>query len=233
MRSLKSIAVALCAVIVLVGCNMNNTAKGAAIGAGGGAALGAIVGAIAGNTAIGAVVGTAVGAGAGAIIGKKMDKAKKEAEAIQNAQVEEVTDANGLEAVKMTFDSGILFQTGKSDLTPASKSSLQQLATVLKNNSDCDVAIQGYTDNQGWKGSTAEQSAQKNQALSLDRATSVSSYLMSLAVPATQIKSVEGFGEANPVASNATKDGQAQNRRVEVYMYASQKMIQEAQQQAK
>ena len=230
MRSLKSIAVALCAAIVLVGCNMNNTAKGAAIGAGGGAALGAIVGAIAGNTAIGAVVGTAVGAGA--IIGKKMDKAKKEAEAIQNAQVEEVTDANGLEAVKMTFDSGILFQTGKSDLTPASKSSLQQLATVLKNNSDCDVAIQGYTDNQGWKNSTAEQSAQKNQALSLDRATSVSSYLMSLAVPATQIKSVEGFGEANPVASNATKDGQAQNRRVEVYMYASQKMIQEAQQQA-
>ena len=174
---------------------MSNTAKGTAIGAGGGAALGAIVGAIAGNTAIGAAVGTAVGAGAGAIIGKKMDKAKKEAEAIQNAQVEEVTDANGLEAVKMTFDSGILFATGKSDLTSASKASLQQLATVLKNNSECDVAIQGYTDNQGWKGSTAEQSAVKNQALSLDRATSVSSYLQALSVPATQIKSVQGFGQ--------------------------------------
>ncbi|MCR5469820.1 Outer membrane protein OmpA [Xylanibacter ruminicola] len=232
MKSLKSICVALCATLVLAGCNMSNTAKGTAIGAGGGAALGAIVGAIAGNTAIGAAVGTAVGAGAGAIIGKKMDKAKKEAEAIQNAQVEEVTDANGLEAVKMTFDSGILFATGKSDLTSASKASLQQLATVLKNNSECDVAIQGYTDNQGWKGSTAEQSAVKNQALSLDRATSVSSYLQALSVPATQIKSVQGFGQQNPVADNSTKEGQAQNRRVEVYMYASQQMIQDAQQQA-
>jgi outer membrane protein OmpA-like peptidoglycan-associated protein len=233
MRSLKTICVALCAALVLVGCNMNNTAKGTAIGAGGGAALGAIVGALAGNTVIGAAVGTAVGAGAGAIIGHKMDKAKKEAEAIQNAQVEEVKDANGLDAVKVTFASGILFATGKNDLSNEAKSSLQQLAGVLKGNSDCDVAIQGYTDNQGWKNSTAEQSAQKNQALSLDRATAVSSYLLALSVPATQIKSVEGFGESNPVASNATKDGQAQNRRVEVYMYASQKMIQEAEQASK
>ena len=207
---------------------MSKTGQGALIGAGGGAGLGAIIGALAGNTAI----GTAVGAGAGAIIGKKMDKAKKEAEAIQNAQVEEVKDANGLDAVKMTFDSGILFNTGKSDLSAASKASLQQLATVLKNNSDCDVAIQGYTDNQGWKNSTAEQSAQKNQALSLDRATAVSSYLQALSVPASQIKSVEGFGQNNPVADNSTKAGQAQNRRVEVYMYASQKMIQDANAQA-
>ena len=233
MRSLKTICVALCAALVLVGCNMNNTAKGTAIGAGGGAALGAIVGALAGNTVIGAAVGTAVGAGAGAIIGHKMDKAKKEAEAIQNAQVEEVKDANGLDAVKVTFASGILFATGKNDLSNEAKSSLQQLAGVLKGNSNCDVAIQGYADNQGWKNSTAEQSAQKNQALSLDRATAVSSYLLALSVPATQIKSVEGFGESNPVASNATKDGQAQNRRVEVYMYASQKMIQEAEQASK
>ena len=194
MRSLKTICVALCAALVLVGCNMNNTAKGTAIGAGGGAALGAIVGALAGNTVIGAAVGTAVGAGAGAIIGHKMDKAKKEAEAIQNAQVEEVKDANGLDAVKVTFASGILFATGKNDLSNEAKSSLQQLAGVLKGNSDCDVAIQGYTDNQGWKNSTAEQSAQKNQALSLDRATAVSSYLLALSVPATQIKSVEGCG---------------------------------------
>ena len=102
----KIISLVLC-VGMLFACN--NTQKGAGIGAGGGALLGGIIGAIAGNTMIGAAVGGAVGAGAGAIIGKKMDKAKAEAEAIQNAQVEEVTDANGLEAVKMTFDSGILF----------------------------------------------------------------------------------------------------------------------------
>ena len=176
MKSLKAICVALSAALV-VGCGMSKTGQGALIGAGGGAALGAIVGAIAGNAAIGTAIGAAVGAGTGAIIGKKMDKAKKEAEAIQNAQVEEVKDANGLDAVKVTFDSGILFSTGKSALTNTSKTSLQELAQVLKNNSDCDVAIQGYTDNQGWKNSTAEQSAQKNKALSLDRAAAVSSYL--------------------------------------------------------
>ena len=232
MKSLKSICVALCAALVLAGCGMSKTGQGALIGGGGGAALGAIIGALAGNAAIGTAIGGAVGAGAGAIIGKKMDKAKKEAEAIQNAQVEEVKDANGLDAVKVTFDSGILFGTGKSTLTSSSKTSLQELANVLKNNSDCDVAIQGYTDNQGWKNSTAEQSAQKNQALSLDRAAAVSAYLQSLSVPVAQIKSVEGFGQSNPVADNSTKAGQAQNRRVEVYMYASQKMIQDAKAQA-
>ena len=232
MKSLKSICVALCAALVLAGCGMSKTGQGALIGGGGGAALGAIIGALAGNAAIGTAIGGAVGAGAGAIIGKKMDKAKKEAEAIENAQVEEVKDANGLDAVKVTFDSGILFGTGKSTLTASSKSSLQELANVLKNNNDCDVAIQGYTDNQGWKNSTAEQSAQKNKALSLDRAAAVSAYLQSLSVPVSQIKSVEGFGQSNPVADNSTKAGQAQNRRVEVYMYASQKMIQDAKAQA-
>ena len=232
MKSLKSIAVALCAALVLAGCNMSNTGKGALIGAGGGAGLGAIVGAIAGNTAVGAVIGGAVGAGAGALIGKKMDKAKKEAEAVQNAQVEAVTDANGLEAVKVTFDSGILFATGKADLSTTAKTSLFQFANVLKSNADCDVAVQGYTDNAGWKGSTAAQSQQKNLELSQQRAQSVTNYLLQQGVSPTQIRSTMGFGESNPVADNSTAAGKAQNRRVEVYMYASQKMIQEAQQQA-
>ena len=231
MKSLKSIAIALCAALV-VSCGMNNTGKGALIGAGGGAALGAIVGALAGNTAIGAAVGGAVGAGAGAIIGKKMDKAKAEAEAVQNAQVEAVTDANGLEAVKVTFDSGILFTTGSSTLSSTAKTSLFQFANVLKNNADCDVAVQGYTDNAGWKNSTAEQSQQKNLELSQKRAQSVTNYLFQQGVSSAQIRSTMGFGESNPVADNSTAAGKAQNRRVEVYMYASQKMIQEAQQQA-
>ena len=230
MKSLKSIAIALCAALV-VSCGMNNTGKGALIGAGGGAGLGAIIGAIAGNTAIGAAIGGAVGAGAGAIIGKKMDKAKKEAEAVQNAQVEAVTDANGLEAVKVTFDSGILFATSSATLSSTAMTSLFQFANVLKNNADCDVAVQGYTDNAGWKNSTAAQSQQKNLELSQQRAQSVTNYLLSQGVSPTQIRSTQGFGESNPVADNSTKAGKAQNRRVEVYMYASQKMIQEAQQQ--
>jgi outer membrane protein OmpA-like peptidoglycan-associated protein len=231
MKSLKTIALSLCAVLVMAGCN--NLQKGAAIGAGGGALLGGIIGKIAGNTAIGAAIGAAVGTGAGAIIGKKMDKAKAEAEAVKNAQVESVTDANGLQAVKVTFDSGILFNTGSSVLSATAKNSLTQFAGVLKNNADCDVAVQGYTDNAGWKNSTAEQSAQKNLDLSQQRAQSVTSYLQSLGVSSTQIRSTTGFGEANPVADNSTAAGKAQNRRVEVYMYASQAMIQAAEQQAK
>ena len=226
MKKIKVFSFVLCLALVVAGCN--NTQKGAAIGTGGGALLGAIVGKIAGNTAVGAAIGGAVGAGAGALIGKKMDKAKAEAEAVQNAQVESVTDANGLQAVKVTFDSGILFQTGKADLSATAKTSLQQFSQVLKNNTACDVAIQGYTDNTGWKNSTAAQSAEKNKALSLDRATSVSTYLQALGVSAAQIKSVEGLGEANPVADNSTAAGKEQNRRVEVYMHASQEMIKAA-----
>jgi len=220
----KIISLLLC-VGMIVSCN--NTQKGAGIGAGGGAVLGGIIGAIAGNTAVGAVIGGAVGAGAGAIIGNRMDKAKKEAQkAMQNtAQVETVTDSNGLEAVKVTFDSGILFATGKADLSTASKNSLAKFATVLNNNKDCDVTIIGHTDNTG--------SDAINQPLSVSRANSVSSYLLSCGVSSAQLKSVEGQGSTNPVADNSTAEGRKLNRRVEVYMYASEKMIKEAQAQAK
>lgn len=223
MKSLKTIAITLCAALV-VSCGMSNTGKGALIGAGGGAALGAIVGALAGNTAIGAAVGGAVGAGAGAIIGNRMDKAKKAAQQVQNAQVQSVQDANGLDAVKVTFDSGILFATGKADLSQSAKNSLAQFAKVLNENKDCDVAIFGHTDSTG--------SDAINQPLSVSRANSVNNYLKSCGVSAAQIKSVEGLGSSNPVADNSTAEGRKQNRRVEVYMYASEKMIKDAQAQA-
>ena len=206
--------------MVLVGCNVSNTAKGTAIGAGGGAVVGAIIGKMAGNTAIGAVIGGTVGATTGAIIGKKMDKAKKEAEAVKNAQVETITDANGLEAVKVTFDSGILFATNKADLNATSKASLTQFAEVLKENRDMDIAIIGHTDNTG--------SDAINNPLSKNRAQSVSKFLKSQGVASSQIKTIDGQGSTNPVADNSTAEGRKQNRRVEVYMYASEKMINEA-----
>ena len=217
---IKILSLLLCVGMI---CACNNTQKGAGIGAAGGAVLGAVIGHIAGNTAIGAAVGGAVGAGAGAIIGKKMDKAKAEAEAVKNAQVEEIKDANGLDAVKVTFDSGILFKTNKADLSANAKNSLAQFAQVLNNNKDMDIAIIGHTDNTGTDAI--------NQPLSVSRANSVNNYLKSCGVSAAQIKSVEGQGSTNPVADNSTAEGRKQNRRVEVYMYASQKMIQEAQQQ--
>ena len=223
MKKIKFFSIGLCFALVLAGCN--NTQKGAAIGAGGGAVLGAIVGKLAGNTAVGAAVGAAVGTGAGAIIGKKMDKAKAEAEAVQNAKVESVTDANGLAAVKVTFDSGILFATNKADLNIDAKNSLAKFATVLNNNADCDIAIIGHTDNTG--------SDAINQPLSVKRATSVSDYLKSCGVKTAQIKSVEGQGSGNPVADNSTAEGRKQNRRVEVYIIASQDMINAANAQSK
>ena len=218
MRKLRLMILALCAGLVMVGCN--NTGKGAAIGGAGGAVLGAIVGKLAGNTAVGAAVGATVGAGTGALIGRHMDKVKAQAQAVQNAQVESVTDANGLQAVKVTFDSGILFATNKSDLQASAKTSLAKFATVLKQNTDCDVAIFGHTDNTG--------SDAINNPLSVKRAQAVQSYLLSQGVSASQIRSVEGQGSTNPVADNSTAAGRQQNRRVEVYMYASQAMIQAA-----
>ena len=214
----KSVCVALCALMVLSGCSsLNNTAKGGLIGAGGGAALGLLIGHFAGNKAVGAAVGTAVGAGAGALIGRKMDKAAAAAAAIENASVETITDANNLKAVKVTFDSGVLFATNKYDLNAAARQDLAAFAQVLKTYADTDVAIFGHTDSTG--------SDAINNPLSVNRANAVASYLMSLGVSASQIKSVEGYGSTAPVADNSTAEGRQQNRRVEVYMYASEAMI--------
>ena len=233
MRKTKLTAILLCVTLILSGCaSMNNTTKGGLLGGGGGAALGAVVGGLIGKgkgAAIGAGIGAAVGAGAGVLIGKKMDKAAAEAAAIEGAQVEQVTDNNGLQAVKVTFDSGILFGTGAATLSSEAKASLSKFANnVLKQNPEMDVDIYGYTDNQGWRNSTAEQSKQKNLNLSQERAQSVSTYLLSCGVAGGQIQKVEGLGEENPIADNSTAAGRQENRRVEVYMYASAEMIQQA-----
>ena len=113
MKGNKFLVALMCSLVVLAGCNsLNNTAKGGIIGGAGGAVLGGIIGKVAGNTAVGAAIGTAVGAGAGVLIGKKMDKARQAvAQQVPQAQVEEVKDTNGLKAVKVTLDSGILFRS--------------------------------------------------------------------------------------------------------------------------
>ena len=218
MKKMKFLTLGMC-LAMLVSCG-TNTGKGAVIGTSAGAVLGAIIGKMAGNTAVGAAVGGAVGATTGVLIGRHMDKVKAEAEAVKNAQVETITDANGLQAVKLTFDSGILFATNKADLNANSKAALNQCAALLKNNTDCDIAIFGHTDSTG--------SDAINNPLSVKRAQSVQSYLLGQGVSSSQIKTVDGQGSTNPVADNSTAAGRQQNRRVEVYMYASQEMIQKA-----
>jgi outer membrane protein OmpA-like peptidoglycan-associated protein len=223
MKKVKFLSVLLSFSLVFGGCGMSNTAKGGLIGAGSGAALGAIVGQIAGHgkgAAIGAAIGTAVGAGAGVIIGKKMDKAAEKAKAIEDAKVQQITDANGLAAVKVTFDGGILFATNSSKLNTTSKTSLTKLAKVLSEDQTMDIAVYGHTDNTG--------TLAYNQKLSGDRANSVASFLKSNGVASSQFKYVAGKDYQEPIASNETVEGRAQNRRVEVYMYASEQMIKDA-----
>lgn len=227
MKKIKFLSLLLSILLIFSGCNMNKTAKGGLIGGGSGATLGAVIGSIAGKgkgAAIGAAVGAAVGTTAGVLIGKKMDKAAAQAKTIEGAQVEDVTDSNGLKAVKVTFDSGILFGFNSSTLSASAKNSLAKFAQILKENPTMDVAIYGYTDNVG--------SYEANQTVSMRRAEAVENYLRGQGVANTQFKYVEGEGWNDPVASNETEAGRAQNRRVEVYMYASEKMIKEAEAQA-
>ncbi|MBP9482044.1 MAG: OmpA family protein, partial [Parabacteroides sp.] len=148
MRNFKMISVfMLCVAVLFSGCGASNTVKGTAIGVGGGAAVGAGVGKIAGNTALGAIIGAAVGGTAGALIGKKMDKQKKELEStLPDATVESV---NNGEAIKVTFDSGILFATNSSTVSEASKSALRNFATSLNTNPDTNIKVIGHTDNTG------------------------------------------------------------------------------------
>ncbi|MEI7677364.1 MAG: OmpA family protein [Bacteroidales bacterium] len=209
-------------ILFMSGCStMSNTAKGSLWGAGGGAALGAGIGALLGKgkgAVIGAAIGTAVGAGAGALIGKKMDKQKAELAAIEGAKTEEIVDINGLKALKVTFDSGILFNTGKSELSSNSKTALSQFASSIKNNPQTDVLIQGHTDNTG--------SDKVNIPLSEKRASSVTDFLKMQGVNNKVVAS--GLGSTKPVADNSTVDGRTQNRRVEVYISANDQMIKAA-----
>ena len=224
MRNVKLTALLLCGAILLGSCgSMNNTTKGGIIGGGSGAAAGAIIGGLIGKgkgAAIGAAIGTAVGAGTGVVIGKKMDKKAAEAAKIEGAQVEMVTDQNGLDAVKVTFDSNILFGFNSAALSDDAKVSLANLAKILKEDTTTDLAIVGHTDKVG--------TYDANMKVSKNRAYSVQNFLLDCGVPTTQFKKVEGVGY-NEYDESLTA---AQNRRVEIFMYASEQMIQEAQQSA-
>lgn len=226
MKELKIATVTLFgAAILLSGCGASNTTKGTAIGVGAGAAVGAGVGAAAGNTALGAVIGAAVGGATGAIIGKKMDKQKKELEETlpEEAKVEVVEEDGHAPALKVTFDSGILFATNSSTVSEASKSALRNLAMNLEKHADTDLRIIGHTDNTG--------KVDYNQTLSERRARSVYDYLIEQGV-STRRMAYEGKGIHNPVADNSTVAGRAKNRRVEIFISANEKMVNEAKREA-
>lgn len=206
--------------MMITGCSsLTNTQKGAGIGAGAGAGIGAIIGNKAGNTAVGAVIGGALGGVAGGLIGRKMDKQAAEIE--NTVPGAEVIKAG--EGIILKFDSGILFDFDKSDLKPQAKTNIQKLVASLNENADTDILVIGHTDNVG--------RSEYNLGLSNRRAESVKSYAVSQGLSASRIKT-QGKGASEPIASNETETGRAENRRVEIVIVANDKMKAEAKAQA-
>lgn len=227
MTKLATLLVAVSMIFTSCGTAQKN---GTLIGGGGGAALGALIGSLVSGhgdhnkgALIGGAIGAAVGGTAGNLIGKHMDKVKAQAQAAaQNASVEMVK-IDGLDAVKVTFDNGILFAQGKAALQSAAQTELSKFSTVLKNNTDCNVAVLGFASSEG--------SDATNLSLSKNRANAVSNYLKAQGVSASQLAKVDGLGEdVNYLVRNAdgTENKEA-SRRVEVYLFASEAMIKAAQ----
>lgn len=205
-------------VLVMVLCSMTvldcaywRTIVGGTIGAGAGGALGGVIGKKMGNTAAGAIIGAAIGGTAGAAIGHYMDKQAAEIRNdIKGARVERVG-----EGIKITFNSGILFDVGSDQLKPVAQQNISQLAVVLNKYRDTNILIEGHTDSTG--------SENMNMALSDKRASSVSRQIKSQGVPGGRI-TTNGYGETQPVADNGTTAGRSQNRRVEVAIFANEKL---------
>ncbi|QCX52504.1 OmpA family protein [Elizabethkingia sp. JS20170427COW] len=211
--------------LVLTSCeavqNANNTQKGVAIGTAGGAVLGGILGnniGKGGNGALGAVLGGIIGGAAGGVIGNKMDKQAKEInQALPGAEVERVG-----EGIKVVLNENTInFDFDSSNLTSQAKNNLDKLVTVFKNNPDTNISVFGFTDS---KGADAY-----NLKLSERRANSVISYFVANGISRNRL-TAKGMGEAEPVASNDTEAGRAQNRRVEFAITANDKMVSDAQQ---
>ncbi len=202
---------ALVMAVTASGCGLSSALKGGAIGAVGGGAIGAVIGKQAGNTALGAIIGAAVGGTAGALIGAQMDKQAEEIRNdIKGAKVERVG-----EGIKITFDSGILFQTDSATLSATAQENVTNLAKILNKYPDTNILVEGHTDSTG--------SESYNQQLSERRAAAVANLAKSQNVAPARF-TVQGYGKAQPIADNTTESGRAQNRRVEIAIFANEKL---------
>ena len=193
---------------------MSKTLKGGLIGGLGGAVAGGIAGRLIGGksgTAKGAIIGAVVGGAGGALIGRRMDKQAAELRRdLEGAKVERVG-----EGIKITFASGILFATNSSSLTADAAGNIDQLAATVKKYADTNVVVEGHTDNSG--------SDAINQPLSERRAQAVANQISNQGVDTGRITST-GYGSTQPVGDNSSAAGKASNRRVEVAIFANEKM---------
>ena len=213
----------LCALSVLVlGSSLScarNAQRGLVIGAAGGAVVGGVIGKVSGSTAKGAILGAAVGGAAGAIIGDQMDRQAHELKQnIPGATVERVG-----EGIEVTFASGLLYDFDSDVVKAAARDNLRALAGSLDKYPDSDLLILGHTDSVGTDA--------YNKGLSVRRADAAAEYLVAQGVTRSRI-GTGGLGEEEPVASNADQAGRQKNRRVEVAIYASRKLQEEARRRA-
>ncbi|RZJ36109.1 MAG: OmpA family protein [Flavobacterium sp.] len=226
--AILSLSVIFTAGTIVSGCeaakNTNRTQRGVAIGAASGAVIGGVIGNNAGKGgkgALGAIIGGVVGGVAGGVIGNKMDKQAREIDnALPGAEVERVG-----EGIKLTLkENAIRFNIDKSTLTSTAEQNLTKLIPVFKEYPDTNIQIFGYTDSTGSEG--------HNQKLSEQRAAAVKQYLSNNGIAASRM-TTQGMGESDPIATNDSADGRSENRRVEFAITANEKMVQEAQNEAK
>jgi len=208
--------------LVLVGApgcsSVNKTTQGAVIGATAGGVVGGVIGNQTGSTARGAIIGAVVGGTAGAIIGHDMDQRAKEiAQSVPGATVERVG-----EGIQVTFPSGLLFDFDSDVVRSEAAINLDGLAKHLSQYDDSNLMIVGHTDAVG--------SSEYNQSLSERRADSAARYLTAAGV--TRHIATAGVGEREPVAPNTTEAGRQRNRRVEIAIYASAALQEDARRQA-
>lgn len=218
-RALAALAVITLAA-GLAGCSsMSRMQKGTGVGAAAGGALGAAIGQQSGHTLEGALIGAALGGAAGAVIGHKMDQQADDIKKdLEGVQVERVA-----EGIDLHFDSGILFEVDKANLSSQAEQNLDKLAGIFQKYPDTKVLIEGHTDASG--------TADHNMDLSVRRADAVRAYLASKGVGGDRITS-KGYGEEQPIATNDTVDGRRLNRRVEIAIMADEKMKKAAEQMA-
>lgn len=176
-----------------------------------GAVIGGLLGAAAGVAASGdgdelkgALIGGAVGAGTGALIGADLDRQAAELRGSLSSNIS-VTNHGDYLVVNMPQD--LLFATDSASLRPDLTSDIRTVAASLLKYPNSRIEVIGHTDNTG--------SAAYNQDLSQRRAVSVANVLRESGVPNGRI-SAYGRGEDQPIASNLSAQGRAQNRRVEI-----------------
>ena len=182
---------------------VNDTSKGAGIGALSGAALGALVGGH--DRAKGALIGAGVGALAGGAVGNYMDRQEAKLRAQLNGTGVSVSREG--DQINLVMPGNITFASGSADLNPGFFGVLDSVALVLKEYDKTIIDVSGHTDSTGF--------AQKNQALSQERAGTVAQYLRTKGIVAQRIAST-GYGSTRPVAGNDTAGGRQRNRRVEL-----------------